>query len=83
MTDDKIKEIYLYAIHAKNNGQLKIPVYVFPFKMTDQNFSTYKNQPNNNSLVDFWTNLKTGYDKFMVDKKELKISVDKYGNYTL
>jgi murein L,D-transpeptidase YafK len=83
MTDDKIKEIYLYAIHARNNGQLKIPVYVFPFKMTDQNFNSYKNQPNNSSLIDFWSNLKTGYDKFMGDKKELKISVDSYGNYTL
>ena len=35
MTDDKIKEIYLYAIFARNNGQNDIPVYIFPFRMTD------------------------------------------------
>jgi murein L,D-transpeptidase YafK len=33
MTDDKIKEIYLYALHARNNGQKNIPVYIFPFAL--------------------------------------------------
>ena len=83
MTDDKIKEIYLYAIHARNNGQLKIPVYVFPFKMTVQNFNEYNTKyKDNTDLIDFWTNLKSGYDKFENDKKELKIEVDLNGNYT-
>lgn len=42
MTDDKIEEIYLYAIHAKSNGQKEIPVYLFPFKMTDKKFNQVK-----------------------------------------
>lgn len=29
ITDDKIKEVYIYSIYAKENGQNKIP---FPFK---------------------------------------------------
>ena len=83
MTDDKIKEIYLYAIHARNNGQLKIPVYIFPFKMTDQNFNNYKIKYNDNKgLVDFWSNLKTGYDKFVKEKTELNFKIDINGNYT-
>ncbi|MCH8905265.1 MAG: L,D-transpeptidase family protein [Bacteroidetes bacterium] len=81
MTNTKIKEIYLFAIHARNNGQLKIPVYIFPFKMTEENFNTYKNNGTKIELIDFWTNLKTGYDKFIRDKKELEISVDREGNY--
>lgn len=82
MTDDKIKEIYLYAVHAKNNGQAKIPVYVFPFKMTNQNFSLYKTKYSGNvKLLEFWTNLKSGYDKFERDKKELAITVDSKGDY--
>lgn len=32
MTNELIKEIYLYAIYAKNNGQEKIPVYIFPIQ---------------------------------------------------
>ncbi len=82
MTDDKIKEIYLYAVFARNNGQNDIPVYIFPFRMTDANFQAYKNQYiQNQELIDFWTNLKTGYDKFVLEKKALKESIDQTGNY--
>ncbi|MEX1241947.1 MAG: L,D-transpeptidase family protein [Cyclobacteriaceae bacterium] len=82
MTNEKIKEIYLYAVHARNNGQVKIPVYVFPFKMTDENFNRHKIiHKENQELIDFWSNLKSGYDKFMKEKKELKIIVDKNGDY--
>ena len=82
MTDDKIKEIYLYAVFARNNGQLKIPVYIFPFEMTHSNFEKYTSQhTDNKELIDFWTNLKKGFDKFEKEKKELNISVDSKGNY--
>lgn len=83
MTNDKIKEIYLYAIHARNNGQSKIPVYIFPFKMSDDNFTTYsKTYKNNTALIAFWSNLKLGYAYFNKKKKELKCAVDTNGNYT-
>ena len=82
MTDDKIKEIYLYAVHARNNGQSDVPVYIFPFRMTDAKFQLYKNRyAKNQELIAFWKNLKTGYDKFILEKKILKVSVDKSGNY--
>jgi len=82
MTDDKIKEIYLYAVFARNNGQNNIPVYIFPFRMTDNNFQKYKNRNiQNQGLIDFWVNLKTGYDKFISEKKVLNETVDKSGNY--
>jgi len=83
MTDNNIKEIYLLAVHAKNNGQSKIPVYFFPFKMTDQNMTTYKvKYKENTELTSFWDNMKIGYDRFMKDKKELNIKVTENGNYT-
>ena len=81
-TDDKIKEIYIYAIQARQSGQEKIPVYIFPFKFSDEknkNYSeTYRAYPN---ILDFWKNLETGYNLFIKDLKELNISVDKLGNY--
>lgn len=80
MTDDKIKEIYLYAVYAKDNGQNRIPVYIFPFQMTDNNFDYYKKHYDE-SLIDFWSNIKKGYDIFQNYKKELKIKVDSKGNY--
>lgn len=82
MTDEKIKEIYLYAIHAKNNGQAKIPVYVFPYKMTDTNQITYREKyKEDKNLTDFWNNLKPGYDKFLNEKKELNFLVNAKGDY--
>ncbi len=82
MTDSSIMEIYLYAIHARNSGQLKIPVYIFPFEMTDQKLNSYKMEYQNYpGLISFWDNLKLGFDKFNVEKKKLSISTDIDGNY--
>ena len=83
MTDNFIKEIYLLAVYARNNGQHKIPVYIFPFRMTDQNMITYKAKyRENKELISFWDNLKIGYDKFVKDSKELNIKVTENGDYT-
>lgn len=82
MTDDKIKELYLYAINAKNDGQSKIPVYIFPYKMSDIHFELYKKKyADNPELISFWKNLKEGHDKFMTEKKELAYTIDNEGNY--
>lgn len=82
MTNDKIKEIYLYAVQARNNGQLKIPVYIFPFRFTDGNWSKFREQYKlDPGLVSFWENLKAGYDKFQKNLTEVNPSVDSKGNY--
>ena len=80
MTDDKIKEIYLYAVYAKDNGQNKIPVYIFPFKMNEENFN-YHAKNYNKAIINFWKNIKEGYDIFQNTKKELNIKIDSNGNY--
>ncbi len=83
MTDDKIKEIYLLAVFAKNNGQSKIPVYVFPFKMTDEQMKAHeKEYKGNDALLAFWKNIKPGFDSFIQIRKPLNIDYDKKGNYT-
>jgi murein L,D-transpeptidase YafK len=82
MTDNNIKEIYLLALYARNNGQMKIPVYIFPFRMTDENMETFrKRYKNNEELLSFWDNLKIGYDKFFREYKALNIIVSENGDY--
>jgi len=82
MTDDIIKEIYLYAIFARDNGQHDIPVYIFPFRMTDDNLQIHASQHADNPvLIAFWENLKIGYDKFIFEKKALNASVNEFGDY--
>lgn len=82
MTDPRIKEIYLYAVNARNNGQEKIPVYIFPFKMTEEKMKLHnKMNAENTSKMAFWNNLKSGYDKFTSEHKELEITTAKNGDY--
>ncbi len=83
MTDDKIKEIYLYAIHARNNGQMSIPVYIFPFDMTENNHVSYtQHYRNDPELIAFWENLRKGYLRFKKDRKEILVRVSEKGDYT-
>jgi murein L,D-transpeptidase YafK len=78
MTNDKIKEIYIYALQAKHCGQNKIPVYVFPFKMSAENAKKNNEKyKSNKELLSFWNNLKSGYDNFHSNFKELNVAVDK------
>lgn len=59
LTDDKIKEVYLLAVFAKNGSQKSIPVNIFPFKMNEKNMETYSEKfPQH--LV-FWQTLQKGY----------------------
>ncbi|WP_231491883.1 murein L,D-transpeptidase family protein [Pedobacter sp. Leaf170] len=62
LTDEKIKEVYVLAVEAKNNGQDKIPVNIFPFKMTDGNMKKYVAQFPTQAA--FWINLQPGYLAF-------------------
>jgi len=82
LTDDKIKELYVFAVEAKNNGQSKIPVHIFPTKMTDWNMAGLKSEyESENWLLDFWENLKEGYDYFEAKKTLPTVSVSSTGAY--
>jgi murein L,D-transpeptidase YafK len=78
MTNDKIKEIYLMAVHARDNGQQNIPVYIFPCRMSEAGLAGIKKQYQAHpDLMRFWDNLKAGYDIFNKNFEEMTITVDK------
>jgi murein L,D-transpeptidase YafK len=79
ITDEKIKELYLLALYAKRNKQT-IPVYLFPTRLSDENFNKLKDKYDKN-LVDFWRNLKQGYDIFVASHRNLKYTIDSKGHY--
>lgn len=82
MTNDKIKEIYLYALAAKENGQVQIPVYIFPFRFTAENTEKYyRDYAENEGLIPFWENLRVGYNCFENNKRALVVKVNENGNY--
>ncbi|RYD83757.1 MAG: hypothetical protein EOP54_33015, partial [Sphingobacteriales bacterium] len=80
LTDEKIKELYILAIQAHQNGQTRIPVYVFPFKFNSLiGERSVENYRDNKPLLKFWSNLKTGYDKFYANQQELNVGVNGRG----
>ena len=80
ITDDKIKELYILAVEARNNGQLKIPVYIFPieFNKIRKNEYILGYNPENDK---FWNNLRKGYDYFETHKKLPQVNVGEDGYY--
>ena len=72
MTDKYIEEIYGIVEKTLNNGQEKINVDVFPFKMTAANMKRHKNS----EYYGFWEELKPGYDYFEKNKQPPKIIVE-------
>ncbi|HNR20914.1 MAG TPA: L,D-transpeptidase family protein [Bacteroidia bacterium] len=82
LTDEIIKHVYVYAVKAKSNGQEKIPVYIFPFKMENETYRAHLAAVSaNTSLVVFWENLKKGFDLFDTRKRELSYYFNGYGEY--
>lgn len=84
MTDEKIKEIYVLALDARDQGQTKIPVHIFPFRMTATNIATYgRSYANDPTLVAFWLDLLPIYDRFQKYKKVPAVQVSSSGRYVL
>ncbi len=84
MTDKNIYELYIAAVEAKNSGQQKIPVHIFPFKMTTANTARYfEEYEDETGLIQFWKNIKTGYDYFENNKKLPSVSVANSGKYII
>lgn len=82
ITDDKIKELYVLAVEAKSSGQSKIPVHIFPAKLDTSSFDILKTEfSGNDKLIDFWQNLKSGYNYFEKNKQLPDITVDNNGKY--
>lgn len=80
LTDEKIKEVYILGVEARNAGQENIPVNIYPFKMTDGNLNKYSAQfP---AQAGFWKSLQPGYLAFEKNKSQAKVSEVK-GNYVV
>jgi len=65
ITDDLIKELYIFCIEAKNNGQGDIPVTVFPARLSDANLKKLMQKYiGQEDKLNLWEDLKLAYDKF-------------------
>jgi murein L,D-transpeptidase YafK len=71
MTDAVIEEIFILAREALANGQGAFQVQAYPFRMTAANMAAHKDD----KWIDFWKNLKEGYDYFEISRLPPKVAV--------
>lgn len=82
LTDDKIKELYVMAVEAKNHGQSKIAIHIFPSKLSASNLAILKDTfGEHDTRISFWNNLKTIYDDFEQTHVLRDVRVGKDGSY--
>ncbi len=76
MTNPIMDEIFALSEAALTNGQERIQVHVFPFRMTQANLNAHKSSP----WFGFWANLKDAYDAFERTNVPPQVSVcgDRY-----
>ncbi|HMG35981.1 MAG TPA: L,D-transpeptidase family protein [Blastocatellia bacterium] len=84
ITDDGIKELYLLAVEVRSNGQERIPVHIYPARLDNQGFEKLKRDYRTNpGLIQFWEQLKPGYDFFENHHRPPSVSVDQNGRYVI
>ena len=81
LTDDKIREVYVLAVEARNAGQQNIPIHLFPARMTNENMLQIKKDFPDVQTHLFWDNLKEGHDKFEATKLVPDVTIDEKGKY--
>lgn len=82
ITDDKIKELYVIAVEARNAGQEKIPVHIFPSRFdTGVVDGLIREQKADAKTSAFWKNLEPVYQDFEKSKKLKPVRVKSTGEY--
>ena len=81
ITDEKIAELYTLTSMASKQGQAKIPVHFFPYKMSEKKYAEMSSQFEMHRS--FWSQLKTVYDYFEANKWLPLIEIDDKGNYLI
>lgn len=71
ITNDPIIKIYNNIKKSLHSGQKVVQVQAYPFRMTDVNLKEHSLDKN----IDFWQQLKTGYDLFEQTKQDLTVHV--------
>lgn len=84
VSDDAIKELYWLAVEATSAGQERIPVHIFPAKLTDQTLfklvDVFDDSP---ELRRFWANLKPTFDYFETSHRLPSVTIDERGRYRM
>lgn len=83
ITDDKIDELYILAVEAINNGQVDIPVYIFPARLDKSGMLDLRNEfLNHPKTLKFWEDLQIIFRDFERSSSLRLVRVTPEGRYT-
>lgn len=65
MTDDRIRELFVYCIEAYNSGQAEIALTIYPARLTNENYSGLISEyRKDKDKISLWGDLKKSFDLF-------------------
>ena len=71
MTDDLIEEIYAFVRDSTAAGGTRVPLHIFPFRMTAKNILAHTDHP----ALPTWTPLKEAYDDFATSRMPPRVAI--------
>ena len=70
LTDEGIKELYILCIEARNSGQARIPVTIYPARLNQENLDQLvQKYPEDEDRINLWNDMKTAYDLFLQNRQ--------------
>jgi len=82
MTDDKIKELYVYCIEAYNSGQEEIGLTIYPAQLNDAKYAgLIAGNSRSKDKISLWADLKKSFDQFSKTKVPPNVTFLKDGTH--
>jgi murein L,D-transpeptidase YafK len=82
--DDQIKEIYWLAVEARAVGQRNIPIHIFPARLDHEEMDRLAAIfSRDRRMLQFWENLRPGYEFFERTRVPPTMQVDGSGRYQI
>jgi murein L,D-transpeptidase YafK len=82
ITNERIKELFVYCIEAYNSGQKKIEMTIFPARLNDSTYSGLTSEyRKSKDKISLWADLKRSYDLFNQTKVPPTVKFLKNGTH--
>lgn len=81
ITTKRVKEVYILAMQARYFGQKRIPVHIFPCRLTRENYKSISKSYNNPAFSRLWGSLRSLYIYFEATHVLPRTFIDDGGQY--
>ena len=84
LTDEPIKELYILCVETRNNGQSRIPLTIYPARLSQEKYSQLMDEYSADAdRLDLWKDLFTAYQLFISTKQLPEITFLADGRHSI